>query len=188
MKKLHILLTLLIMTVSQAAMANRLIDAQYTSRCYATDLTQAQSAEARDIAYNVHGCITQTEYNYAAANSLAPMCAAPFASTTLFAVCTCDCFEEGTQINVLKKNANQDDVVSIEKIVSKVKEYDVYSVTNDSTLSTLAFENRRINVVTDGPEDKPLVMITTESGIEIGLSELHGVLLANGKMVIASEL
>lgn len=198
MKKIYLVVALLLMSFSSLSHANRLIGAGgdiYASRCYANELPLAECTAYRDQAYygipawGVPGCITLEEYDYAKANSLAPICSfIPGATPVLFAVCTCGCFEEGTKLSVAELRTGRKRLASIEEIVNNASHFAAYSATDNSTLGTLAFEARNLNRVTSGPEDKPLVIIKTESGKRIGLSGKHAILLASGNMVKAEEL
>lgn len=194
MKNIYIVLALLLMGFSDMSFANRLDGDIVRSRCAAKELTQTQCAQLRNIAYNNGaGCITKAEYDYANIKKLAPMCNI-LNPTELFAVCTCGCFQEGTKIDAFNLAFAGDQQVNIEDIVrgaaaqQAAANFEVYAVTGDSRRSLLDYEPRSVSVVTEGEESKPLVLITTESGKTVGLSRQHGVLLANGKMIIAGNL
>ncbi|WP_039911795.1 Hint domain-containing protein [Cellvibrio mixtus] len=205
MKISTFVLSVLLALVTNFAVAQtdpgRLKDATLASRCAASTLTQAQCAQYRQIAYygytspitgaTVPGCITYNEYLYAGANSIAPICSQfPDAAGNypLIAVCTCGCFAEGTEVSVFDKNTGASRIANIENIVKNPLAFSAAAATDNSTLSALVFESRDIKKVTFGPEEKPLVLITTESGKHIGLSTEHGVLLSNGTIVKAKTL
>jgi len=168
------------------ALANRLDDDVYRSRCYTADLTAAQCADLRDYAYETD-CVTLEEYDYANTKKLAPICT-PFPPVSLVAVCPCGCFEEGTNISTVNRVNGNDQLATIEDIVNNYSSYEAYTVVANSTLTSLSYEPRGFDVVTDGVEEKPLVVVLTESGKRIGLSSRHGVLLISGTMTTATEL
>ncbi|WP_046006537.1 hypothetical protein [Pseudoalteromonas rubra] len=171
------------------AETNRFLDQTYVdqlkSRCNGTELTQAECRDYRNYARG--NCINNTEYNYAVQKNFAPVCN-QFDPSKLIAVCRCGCFEVGTKISAREGKSNAITQVNVEALFNNEQKFDVLAFAETATMSNVHFDLEQIEDTTKGPEEKPLVIVHTESGIRIGLSEEHGVLLASGKMTVARNL
>ncbi|OHU86988.1 MULTISPECIES: hypothetical protein [Pseudoalteromonas] len=168
---------------------NRFLDQKYVdqlkARCNGTELSQEECRQYRDYARG--RCINDTEYYYAKENNFAPVCN-QFDPSKLIAVCRCGCFELGTKISARLSGTSVTSQVNIEDLFDNEKQYDVLAMADTATMSDVQFDLEQVTDTTKGPEEKPLVIVNTASGIRIGLSEEHGVLLASGKMDVARNL
>lgn len=172
---------------STNATANRLTDPN-NNRCGSNQLPVSECAQYQDLAYsNGAGCITATEYNYAKANLIAPMCS-PFDATQFIGFCRCGCFQEGTRIYSYNPATGGADWIKIESMLDKGFDQELFTVAQHATLSDMMLDSAGIRAMTVGPEEKPLIVIETVTGKVVGLTETHGVLLANGTMTTAGKL
>ncbi|AXR03233.1 hypothetical protein D0511_14990 [Pseudoalteromonas piscicida] len=168
---------------------NRFLDQKYVdqlrSRCNGTELSQEECRQYRDYARG--NCINDTEYYYAKTKNFAPVCN-QFDPSKLIAVCRCGCFEIGTKISARENGSNINSQINIENLFSNEQQFNVLAMADTATLSNVQFDLEQIADTTKGPEEKPLIVIKTASGIRLGLTEEHGVLLASGKMDVARNL
>jgi len=172
--------------VHVAGATNRLLDPGY-NRC-ANDATipAGQCTQYQDLAWaGGNGCITQEEYLYAEANFIAPLCS-PFNPQQYLGYCRCGCLARQTEVFVEQASGAQ--WVEIEALPGHEAETKLFSLAANATLASWDYGTAGLTAMTIGPEQKPLVWVTTTAGQSIGLTETHGVLLATGFMARASEL
>ncbi len=168
------------------ASAHRLTDPGYNRCANESTLPPDQCGRYADVAWNNgSGCITYEEYVYAQNNFIAPVCSL-FNPTQLFGWCRCGCFKEGTQVYV--SDASGERWAAIEELPGKESKLNLATLSPRATLANLTRDTQGITGMTIGNEEKPLVIIVTQSNKAIALTETHGVLLSSGSMARAGEL
>jgi len=166
--------------------ANRLLDPGYNRCADDASIPAGQCTQYQDLAWNNgNGCITQEEYFYAEANFIAPLCS-PFSPTQYLGYCRCGCLAKQTEVFVEQANGAQ--WVQIDSLPGHEDETNLFSLAANASLSSWDYGTSGLTAMTIGPEQKPLVWVTTTAGQSIGLTETHGVLLATGFMARAEEL
>lgn len=173
---------------STADATNRLTNPN-DNRCYGdTTMTPEECQQNQELAWsNGNGCITFEEYTYARQNFIAPLCKWPFQPREYLGYCRCGCLAQGTEVFVLQDHTLQ--WQPIDNFSSRdVNNGSMVTLAEQATMRNWDYSTRDLMAMTIGPEEKPLVWVTTQSGLEIGLTETHGVLLANGYMARAVEL
>lgn len=83
---------------------------------------------------------------------------------------------------------NQDVIVSVELVGSQDKWIDAVTMSSSSSLDELLFETRPVMATTAGGEDKPLVVLVTDDGRRLAVTEQHAILVATGEMQKAVDL
>lgn len=164
---------------------NRLLDIA-GNRCGNEQIPPGECPDYQNFAWNGgNGCINWVENEYARANLIAPMCSI-LDRTRYIGWCRCGCFKKGTNVYVSDKNGPR--WASVEELPGKESTFKIFTLGLRSKLGRLVRDVFDIKATTVGAEKKPLVIITTSSGKVLGITETHGVLLANGYMARASEL
>lgn len=188
MKKLLFvpLIALCFLAFANTAEANRLDDPGYNRCANDSAIPPAQCEQYQEFAWNGGaGCITYAEYLYARQLFIAPMCNM-FDRTQYIGYCRCGCVAKDTQVYVEQDQALQ--WVSIDSLPGREAETKMLALAKKATTKKWDYSTQELVAMTIGPEREPLVWITTTSGAKIGLTETHGVLLANGYMAKAVEL
>jgi hypothetical protein len=166
---------------------NRLTDPK-GNRCGDNQISYAECPTYLDYAWNGGaGCINATEYNYAKANSIAPICS-PLNRATYIGWCRCGCFEKSTKLFLYDVQRQEGSWQTVEGLPGNTARLGAYTLADGATLGDMSRTVHAILDTTVGPEEKPLVVIRTEGGSVLGLTEMHAVLLASGFMVRAAEL
>lgn len=76
----------------------------------------------------------------------------------------------------------------IENIVNNPDKFHIWALEPGSKLTKPLIRPFAIRSRVFGPEKFPLVILKTSTGIELGLTTQHAVLLSSGKMVVAETL
>jgi hypothetical protein len=164
---------------------NRLTDPAH-NRCGNDVLPVGECPRFQQLAWNDGaGCINEVEYNFALSNAIAPICN-PFDATAFLGWCRCGCFEKTTTLRALSLASGDEAQAVVSEIETSTHE--VFAMTEDSTLSDLAFEPRTLTATTAGDEEKPLVWVHLANGVRLGLTTEHAVLLSSGEMIRAESL
>lgn len=158
------------------------------NRCGDNQIPVAECPDYQEYAWNGGaGCINVTEYNYAKANSIAPMCGLTN-RTRYIGWCRCGCFERSTRIYVHDVASATAKWVPVDSLPNQESKLGIYTLAADATLQNPSWTVHSMLDTTVGPEEKPLVYVRTEGGSVLGLTEQHAVLLSTGHMVRAVEL
>jgi len=164
---------------------NRLTDPSH-NRCGNDVIAVGECVQYQALAWNNgNGCINATEYNYALANAIAPLCS-PFNATMFLGWCRCGCFEKTTTLRTLSLSSGQEQEALVSEI--DVDSHEVFAMTEASTLSAIRLEPRPLTATTVGDEELPLVWVHLANGTALGLTTEHAVLLSSGVMVPAKAL
>jgi hypothetical protein len=188
MKKLLFvsLLSLCFLSFGRSANANRLTDPNYNRCAGDAAIPPEQCEQYQEFAWNGgDGCITFEEYLYARQNFIAPICN-QFDRHQYLGYCRCGCLARETQVFV-----EQDKVlkwVAIDSLPGHEAESKLLTLAEQATMTTWDYLTPGLMAMTIGPEKNPLVWVKTTTGLTIGLTETHGVLLSNGFMAKAVEL
>ncbi len=157
------------------------------TRCGNAALPAQKCSEMRNDGVK-SGCITATEAQKLEEWGLAPVCLDKFFSglEQYRGWCACGCFHPDTQIDIINSSW---DSVSISDIVQSPDKYLVKSMMDGATFDG-AFPTTaaRIAYTTQGAESRPLVMIQTEDGRALRVTEQHAIMLASGEMVQARTI
>jgi len=130
-------------------------------------------------------CINNTEYIYAQAHSIAPVCGT-FDTTIYIGYCFCGCLERSTDVWVQDPDSGEDRMQQIDSILAGSAL--AHAFTDETTLSAVSYAPRQIEATTAGGEQQPLVVLQLQDGTTLGASELHAVLVSTGMMVAAKDL
>ena len=164
---------------------NRLTDPNH-NRCGNDVLPVGECPQYQELAWNDgNGCINVTEYNYALANAIAPICS-PFDETQFLGWCRCGCFEKTTTLRAISLRNGEEVQANVSEI--SADSHEVFAMTEDSTLSSMSLAPRALTATTVGDEELPLVWVRLANGVALGLTTEHAVLLSSGIMVTAESL
>lgn len=148
----------------------------YGERCY----------KWLDRARDVIGCIDQTEWQILYDKMVVPYCDAISGHFTH--TCHCGCFAPETKLLAFDKEAGAEVDTSIVDIATTPERYDVLTVSPDASLDALRLTTRPVARTTKGDAGKPLIAIELVDGRKLRVTEEHGVLLSDGRMVAAGDL
>ena len=141
------------------------------------DIPMAQCINATNTSF-AGGCIDQQERDYAIGHGVMVFCLGP----TIVSACPCGCFERGTRILTAASAATWtavDDLTAADRVVAP---------SGDAQLRDLALAPHAISYTTKGPEKHELDVFESVGGKRLALTERHGVLLADGRMVAAKDV
>jgi hypothetical protein len=188
MKKLLFvaLFSVCLVSLTRSADANRLDDPNYNRCAGDAQIPPAECEQYQEFAWNAGaGCITFEEYLYARQNFVAPICS-QFVRTEYMGYCRCGCLAKETQVYVEQNHVLQ--WVPVDNLPGHEAEVSMLTLSKSATMTSWDFATPGLMAMTIGPEKAPLVWVKTMTGLVIGLTETHGVLLANGFMARAVEL
>ncbi len=152
-------------------------------RCSKKELTAQECQEDRDYARETN-CITEQELKEVIAYNGCPACDR---RGNYKGWCLQGCFIRGTKILVWDTVEATEEWVAVEDVIYQSTRFKVASIRKDATLRDLNYEYLPIRLTTEGPELEPLVIITTNKRT-IGVTNTHGVALANGHLVAAKDI
>lgn len=189
MKKLLVLLAMsmcFLLLAKPADATNRLLDPGYNRCANDAAIPPSECEQYQEFAWNGgNGCITFEEYLYARDFFIAPICN-QFDRTKYLGYCRCGCLAKSTQVYVEKDHALQ--WVAIDSLPGHEAESKMVTLAEQATMQTWDYSTPSLMAMTIGPERDPLIWVTTMTGLTIGLTETHGVLLSTGYMAKAVEL
>lgn len=139
-----------------------------------------------DRARDVVGCIDPSEYAILHAKNLVPMCDAISGAFTH--TCYCGCLAPETRLLALDTVDREAKWIAIEDLPGREDDLELYTLRPDARLGDLHLETKRVAKMTAGVETKPMVAVTLRDGRRLRLTEEHGVLLSDGRMVAAGDL
>lgn len=158
-------------------------------RCNGTGVPGAKCAQIRTQAVAI-GCITAEEKNTLQKYGAYPSCNA-LKGTGLGMLdgwCSCGCFAPDTLISTFNRLTGDDQLANAMDITLAKNNFDLYHLAEDANLSRFILERSNVRLTTKGKEFKDLVVIKTNSGKTLRLTQKHPVLTAAGKMVLAKDL
>lgn len=133
-------------------------------------------------------CITQEEYQTLKDFGSFPTCVPEDGTWILLGWCSCGCFAEDTLISVFEKENQQFKEISASTLAHHRQSYEAVHLTSNSTLSQFEYGNSNIRITTEGLEKQPIVVIETENGRKLRVTEKHPILTQRGSMVQAKDL
>lgn len=134
-------------------------------------------------------CINEKEFNTLKDNNDYPLCDYDFEDLDMLSGwCPCGCFEESVEISVAEKGIGIREEITAKQLRENYKKYDVFSLGDDATLDSVYLETRGIKKVTYGVEKPKLVILNMENSKTLKLTEKHGVLLSDGRMIKAIDV
>ncbi|WP_244238811.1 hypothetical protein [Corallococcus carmarthensis] len=125
--------------------------------------------------------ITAAAYNWGTANGYYP---AVDRYNKIAAVCKCGCFEANTQILVEGRDGFAEWVAA--KTISQSTK--LVALDENTTLSAPGFISQSIKAKTAGAERPDLFVFTLDNGRTLKVTQNHGMLLADGRVVEAKTL
>lgn len=126
--------------------------------------------------------ITQSAYDWGRANEYYPVISR---RDTVEAVCKCGCFEQSTQILLIDPESLAESYVAIKDITKTAQ---VVALRSEATLQNLATKSFAIKDLVSGPEETPLYAFALAGGRTLKLTQHHGAVLANGRVVAAKDV
>lgn len=96
------------------------------------------------------------------------------------AVCKCGCFEASTLISTVEEGD-----IAIKSLSTK---HSVAALNETASLSNISLTPMNVSLVTKGKEATPLYVFSMSNGTVLKLTQHHGVLLADGRMISAKEV
>ncbi|AKQ67126.1 putative cell surface protein [Myxococcus hansupus] len=152
---------------------------QNTTRCVGgITMTECQSELA--YAYSQQ-LITQAAYSWGMSTGFYPVVDR---HNQIGAVCKCGCFEADTQI--LTQDADGFRVWLSAKSVRSTTE--LISLDETTNLTTPGFLTRNIVAMSQGKESPSLFVFTLDNGRQLKVTQNHGMLLSNGRVVEAKTV
>ncbi|MFY0582271.1 Hint domain-containing protein [Cystobacter fuscus] len=127
------------------------------------------------------GLITQDAYNWGLANGYYPVIGR---RDTVDAVCKCGCFEANTRI--LTQDAEGFSAWIAAKDITK--ETTLFALNETATLSRPSFNTKSILASTKGAEHPALYVFELDNGNTLKVTQNHGMLLSDGRVVEARTL
>jgi len=129
-------------------------------------------------------CISYEEWKTGQQQSKMPICV----GTKFLGWCMCGCFHPDTEILSYVDTTSPASYVPIRLISEAPKNFQVYGWARGSKILAPIARKVGIKGMTNGPEDKPLVVIKTDRMPELSVTTEHPVLLSTGEMVAAKTL
>ena len=133
-------------------------------------------------------CINDEEYDTLVKQNYFPSCTKIAGKIKLTGWFTCGCFDPNARIYSLSKSSSESEWNTVRDIVADEQNYQLWSLSDNATLSDFRTETRGILRSSHGPEKKPLVIIHTADGNTLGVTTEHAVLLWSGEMIAARNL
>jgi hypothetical protein len=187
-KFLATVLTALLCSLGTQALQRIAAPTDPSKRCNDTGVPQAKCEVMRKKALDV-GCITKEEFDVLAKYGAYPSCNM-FKGEGLEMLdgwCSCGCFHPDTYIGVVFSNGEAGYQKASTVAYNRTR-YDLIHLAEEASLSNFSFAQSPISLSTVGDAYKPLIVIRTEDGVTLKITEKHPVLTSKGQMVQASQL
>jgi hypothetical protein len=150
------------------------------SRCVGardTAFCQGELRYARD-----QGLITQDTFDWGMAHEYYPVVSR---LNTVEAVCRCGCFEQSTQILATDPETQAVGFVAVRDLSRR---HLAWALASDATLASLKTTEQPIVDLVHGPEEAQLVVFRLADGRVLKLTQHHGAVLSDGRVVAASDV
>ena len=180
------IIALLALLIALPAMAGSRINGQAAPgvRCTTEEPSQGECASYNQQSLN-EGCINQEELNdlnrFGSVAACSPDLHNP-GKYKLIGWCACGCFAPDT---ALLTGAGY---LPAKDVAEGFKTLKILNLNLESHIQSPQLNVSSIRNSTSGPEKKPLVVIHTDRGQTLRVTELHAILTRNGEMVQAREL
>ncbi len=157
-------------------------------RCLASGVPGDTCEKWRSQALSI-GCITQEEYHTLVEFGAYPSCNILRGAglDMLDGWCSCGCFHPDTQIMSFTKDSSNPISVAAGTIANNFRSYDLLGF-DEPKDEKVSYSRNPVALATLGKETQELVVIQTNDGRVLKVTQGHPVLLADGRMIQAKTL